>query len=174
MVMQMDAKGQSILEVVFIMPFLFLFVMVLFKLNLAIQSSINNAQYSRSQLLSLAANSSDYPRISFRTLPKTGFIALQQDMMLIGVADPTAINQAGSSSSGAMEPIPQTQKIDKTGVNIQGSNDNGEQTKRNEMRIRNTAAICTQFNTPPITGAARWPFKQVVCQYTGQFIGDNP
>ena len=171
--MQMGVKGQSLLEVIFVLPFLFIFVVVLFKLNLAIQAAINNTQYSRSQMFSLAANSTDYPRLEFRLRKGTGFISQQQDMMILGVSDPSAIQAA--TDSGTMDPIPQTQTLDKTGKNIIGSNDKGEQSKRNEIRIRNTAAMCTQINSPPTTGGERWPFKSTIstaCQYNGQWIGD--
>lgn len=166
----MDAKGQSILEVIFVLPFLFLFVTVLFKLNLAMQTSINNAQYARSQLFVLTANSPEYPRIEFRN-NGIMFKAVNEDLMILGVADPTSVT---ASVSGAIDPIPQTQKIDSTGKKVIGSNEPGEQAKRNEIRVRNTAGICTQMNNPPLTGADRWPFKQTVCQYGGQWIGDAP
>ncbi len=172
--MQMDAKGQSLLEVVFVLPFLFLFVTVLFKMNLAINSAINNTQYARSQVFSLTANSPEYPRLEFRLTGARAFATMQQDLMVLGVADPSAIS---GSASGGMDPIPQTIKIDKTGQNfakkgVKVSNEPGEQASRNEIRIRNTAAICTQLNNSPLSGSARWPFKQMACGYQGAWIGD--
>jgi hypothetical protein len=45
-----NEKGQSLLEVIFVLPFLFMFVGILFKLNLSISQAIVNTQYSRSQI----------------------------------------------------------------------------------------------------------------------------
>lgn len=173
----MDAKGQSIVEVILLLPFLFLFVTVLFKLNIVAQMSINNAQYARSQLFSLTGNSPEYPRIGFR-LRDNMFKKQNQDLMILGVSDPTAIRAAEYAADegvSKIDPIPQTEKLDKKGTNIKGSQDAGEQTKRNEIRVRNTASICTQINNVPQLGTTRWPFGQTVCQYgSGYWIGDAP
>jgi hypothetical protein len=167
----MDAKGQSLIEIVLVLPVLFLFVTILFKLNLATQMSINNAQYARSQLFVLTANSPEYPRLSFRFRPGL-FKNAQQDLMILGVSDPKAIklaNYSADDGGGGMEAIPQTQKLDRLGRNIEGSDERGEQAKRNEIRVRNTASICTQMNQSLPNGEVRWPFKQMVCQYGANY-----
>ncbi len=159
-----NEKGQSILEVVFVLPFLFLFVGLLFKLNLSIQSAINNQQFARSQIYVLTANSPEYPRLSFR-LSTTLFKAAKQDQMVLGVADPTGIAQASGNDTD-IDPIPQIQKIGRNST-VRGSDDRGDQAKRSDIRIRNTAALCTQINNVPTGTSERWPFKQSVCQYAG-------
>ena len=173
-------QGQSILEVVFILPFLFLFVGLLFKVNLAIQMAINNTQYARSQIFVLTSNSPEYPRYQIRFLWKL-FGQNNQDRMVLGVSDPKAIALA-SYSNGQIEPLPQTTKINRKGTTVKGSDDRGEVSLRNEIRVRNTAAICTQlnsvgskavWNSTSVTSlkSRRWPFGQEVCQYSGKKDG---
>ena len=159
-----NQSGQSILEIVFVLPFLFLFVGLLFKLNLSIQTAINNQQYARSQIYVLTSNSPEYPRLEFR-LSSTLFKAAKQDEMILGVADPEAITQASNNDS-SMDPIPQVQKISRNKT-VKGSDERGDQTKRSDIRIRNTAALCTQLNDQPTGTSERWPFKMSVCRYQG-------
>jgi hypothetical protein len=179
----MDAKGQSILEIVVVLPFLFILVGMLFRLNMGLQMAINNVQFSRSQLYVLAANSPEYPRLSFRhKLPGTGrvFADREQDMMVLGVSDPSAL--ASDTEDGSMPAIPQKQKITRAGV-AGGSDDAGEVDKRTNVRVRETSAICTQMNSVNkgvnfdsfgVTAlkGKRWPFGKLVCQYEKKWIGD--
>lgn len=169
-----DERGQSILEIVFVLPFLFLFVALLYKINMAIQMAINNTQYSRSQIYMLAANSPEYPRLSFRFYGPKNFAQMTQDEMVLGVADPEQVD----FSSEEIPPFPQTQKIGREQTSVKGSDDAGEVKNRTEIRVRNTAAICTQLNAVgknlPMTSenitalkSQRWPFKTEVCQYKG-------
>jgi hypothetical protein len=174
----MDAKGQSILEVVFLLPFLFLFVALLFKLNMAVQMAINNTQYARTQLFMLTNNSPEYPRLSFRSdggrMTKT-----QSDLMVLTVADPSAIE---GSSGNELDPIPQIQSIGGVGTKP-GSEAGGETGLRTNIRVRDSAAICTQMNwflagkaldshNVRAYASKRWPFGKIACSYHGKWIGD--
>ena len=159
-----NEKGQSILEVIFVLPFLFLFVGVLFKITLSIQQAINNTQYARSQIYVLTSNSPEYPRLQFTQYNKTTFANAGQDMMVLGVSDPQALAEAADSAT--LMPIPQIQKIGRN-AKVKGSEEKGEVTKRSGIRIRNTSAICTQLNKVPEGSSDRWPFGQSVCQYKG-------
>jgi hypothetical protein len=159
-----NKNGQSLLEVVFVLPFLFLFVGLLFKLNLSMQQSINNTQFSRSQIFVLTANSPEYPRLAFtHYAPSPMFSTASQDMMVLGVSDPKGID---GESGSKIEPIPQVQAITRN-KSVKGNEDAGEQKKRSEIRIRNTAAICTQLNVVPVGTSQRWPYNTTVCQYKG-------
>ena len=173
----MDAKGQSILEVVIVLPFLFLFVGLLFKMNMGIQMAINNIQYSRSQVYALSENSPEYPKLALR---RKDLAAQKSDLMVLGVADPQAIAEA---QGGDMPPIPQIQKIARKG-GVNGSEDPGEPSTRTDLRIRETSAICTQVNYVDAKiaydpegvrslGASYWPFGHPVCGYQGGWIGDG-
>ena len=158
-------EGQTILEIVIVLPFLFLFVGFLFKLNLAMQASINNTQFSHSQVFVLTGNSPEYPRLGFTQLnPQKAFKLVGQDMMVLGVSDPSAIESSNDPSS--IDPIPQILNIARN-KSVKGSEDSGEQKKRADVRIRNTAAICTQLNVIPTGTTKRWPFGGPVCQYKG-------
>jgi hypothetical protein len=158
----MDAeKGQTLLEVTFLLPFLLLFVILLYKIMIASQMSIVNSQYARSQVYVLLSNNSDYPRIYFRKLPSM-FIAKDQDRMILGVADPKA-----ASPDTSIEPMPQLYSISRKGTSVPGSNDTGEVKLRTEVRVRNTSGICTQLNDLPNGSNKRWPFGGEVCQYKG-------
>ena len=171
-----NKKGQSLLEVLILIPFLFMFVGSLYKINMAAQMAIVNTQYARSQIYILTANSPEYPRLQFRLFP-TMFANGKQDRMILGVADPKAITSS-SGLEGKIEPMPQTQKIGRTGNTVVGSSDTGEVSKRTEVRVRNTSAICTQLNSAadkmPMNEtniqslvSKRWPFGISVCQYEG-------
>ena len=162
--MKLDQAGQTMLELVLLIPFLFMFVTVLFKVMLAVQMAINNAQIARSQLFVLTKNSSDYPRLQLRYSPIM-FIAAKQDRMILGVADINSMKDGVT-----VDPIPQVQKIGRTNATVKGSSDNGEVKKRTELRVRDTAAICTQLNAVPNVSNERWPFKTEVCRYEGMSI----
>jgi hypothetical protein len=165
--------GQSLLEVVLTLPLLFLFVALLYKIVMAEQMAINNVQYARNQLFVLAANSPEYPRLTFRN--GNGF-SKGTNQMVLGVADPSAIAAANANDT-TIEPIPQIQNIARPGTTVKGSSDRGEVKLRTQIRVRDTVAICTQFNTIGSglwtsetvkgLGAQRWPFKMAVCGYSG-------
>ncbi|NDF14281.1 hypothetical protein EB061_03025 [bacterium] len=180
----MDSKGQSLLEVVIMLPFLFLLFGLLFRANMAIQMAINNQQFARSQVYVLTANSPEYPRLGFRHVGIKGgagrMSSGQIDLMLLGVSDPSALAEVANGDS--MPPIPQMQRVARAGAPA-ASQDPGEPSLRNEVRIRETSSICTQMNfvekglnydSTGVTklGNKRWPFGKLVCQYGGAWIGD--
>jgi hypothetical protein len=156
-----------------------MFVGALYKINMASQMAIVNTQYARSQIYVLTANSSDYPRLQFRlkSSPPAMFAFNNQDRMILGVADPKALTSS-AGMEGTIEPMPQIQKIGRTGTTVVGSTDSGEVSKRTDVRVRSTSAICTQLNAAsnkmPMDEtniqslvSKRWPFGNSVCQYEG-------
>jgi hypothetical protein len=181
----MDAKGQSILEIMVVLPFLFILVGMLFRFNLGIQMAINNIQYARSQVYVLTANSPEYPQLRFRQRIGSSdqsrkFADTEQDLMVLGVSDPSALAEASEGES--MPAIPQQQKIVRAGV-PGGSEEEGEPSTRTTIRVRETSAICTQMNSvaPKVNFDSvgvvglknlRWPFRKLACQYNAQWIGD--
>jgi hypothetical protein len=174
----MDAEeGQSILEVILFLPFLFILVGLLIRMNTGIQMAINNARYARAQLFVLTNNSPEYPRLQLRS---NRLVKNAHDMLVVGVSDPEAIEEA--ASDGDMPAIPQIQSI--ANKKARGSSERGEVKSRTDIRIRGTAAICTQSNSvtkgTPIDsvqvmalGNKRWPFGKMTCQYDGSWIGDQ-
>lgn len=169
---RMDEKGQSLLEVLLLVPFLFMFVGLLYKMTMATQMAIVNAQYARSQVYVLTSNSPEYPRLQHRWNP-TMFATVGQHRMVLGVSDPSALTTS-TGQEGTLEPTPQTQNIARNDADLKGSSDRGEVSKRTVVRVRNTAAICTQLNQVPLSDnsvsdivSKRWPFGIKVCQYGG-------
>jgi hypothetical protein len=176
----LSEEGQSILEVVFVIPLLFAFIALIYKMNMASQAAINNIQYLRTQLFVLANNSSEYPRLQFRFKKYGGPFAKEGHVrMVLGVSDPEAVKgQMYSDDPSALEAIPILQKINRPGTSVTGSQDAGEVSSRTEVRIRNTASICTQFNNVR-SGSIwedafsniwegqnrRWPFNATPCRY---------
>jgi hypothetical protein len=179
----MDAEGQGLLEVMIMLPLLFMLVILMFRFNMAVQMAINNAQYARSQLYILTGNSPEYPRLAFRHelggASRMSFFSRGMDMMVLGVADPQAIDEA---SGDTIPPMPQLQRIGKR--DLPGvSSDPGEGHLRSQVNVRETSAICTQMNgvsrntrydSDGVLGlkSKRWPFGKLPCQYEGQWIGD--
>jgi hypothetical protein len=126
----------------------------------------------------LTANSPEYPRLEFRHYNKNIFQEADQELMLLGVADPSAISEGSN-----IDPIPQIDRISRAG-GIKGSDEAGEVSRRTDVRIRETTAICTQMNgvsrkfpysADRVRGlkSETWPFKKLVCQYSGKWIGDG-
>ncbi|NDG85297.1 MAG: hypothetical protein EBX52_09730 [Proteobacteria bacterium] len=174
----MDAKGQGLLEVMLVLPLLFMMVILMFRFNMALQMGINNVQFARSQIYILSGNSPEYPRLQFRHSPG-GFFSKSTDMILLGVADPQAIDEETADN---LPPIPQVQRIGRKG--LPGvSTEPGEGLLRSEVNVRETSAICTQTNgisaakpftpsqIPSLKPTSRWPFSKLPCQYEGQWIG---
>lgn len=150
------------LELMFMLPLLFGFAVILYKVTMVMQVSINNAQYARSQIYVLTRNSPEFPRLGLRRDPSM-FAGGKQDRMVLGVAD---IDTGAGESK--IEPIATKIDISRTSSTAKGSSEAGENIKnRTKVRIRNTMAICTQLNVVPDTSNERWPFKNTVCRYEG-------
>ena len=80
-------SGQSILEFLLMLPMLVGLVLILVRINTAIQVSIVNQQYARSHALWLNFNSAVYPQLALRE----GHLTANNDnQMVIGVSDNTA------------------------------------------------------------------------------------
>jgi hypothetical protein len=158
-----NQSGQTLIEVTFLLPILLMFVVILYKIMMATQMAIVNTQYARAQVYVLASNQPEYPVIKFSKLHAKMFKTANQDRMILGVADPKSLGQ----STSEIAPDPQIQKIGRVGSTLKGSDERGEVKFRTEVRVRNTAAICTQLNDIPNGSNQRWPFSTEVCQYEG-------
>src|SRR3954470_17424704 len=86
-----DEEGQSILELLLLLPALLGMTVMLIHANTAIQVSIVNQQYARAQALWLTFNSSVYPSLAQRV---ANFDAKGYNQMVIGVSDNRAPNSA--------------------------------------------------------------------------------
>ncbi len=144
---QMNERGQSILEFVFLLPIMIGIVVIMIKVNSAIQMSIVNQQYARAQALFLTYNSATYPELRFRadegTMEDKGY-----SQMIIGVSDNLATG--GSDYS----PRASTQNVLRTADQPVGNDDPRFEASRlrGVVRIRNTVTLCTQTNSYPSNG----------------------
>jgi hypothetical protein len=128
-----NQKGQSLVEVVFLLPIIFGLFVVTSKINTAIQVAIVNQQYARAQALTLAQNSPYYPRREQQKVMATK----NSNQLIMGVADqvldeddegvPKATVQVISRTRGLAGSEPQDKEPEKT----------------YHVRLRNTVSLCT-------------------------------
>jgi len=113
-----NEQGQGILEVVLVLPIMFSFVALLYKINMASQMAINNTQIARSAMFVLTGNSPEYPqlRLRFQTLGGSYMATEGHSRLVLGVADPSAVQNTSSDVVNELQPIPQVQKIARTGT----------------------------------------------------------
>lgn len=137
-------EGQSVIEFLFMLPVMLGLVVLLIRINTAIQISIVDQQYARAQTLWLAFNSGVYPQIHLR-YPE--LVAKKYNQMLIGVSDNVV------PADGSYEPKATVQNILRVPASAAGTN-NSPQTEpdpnaggtRALVRVRNTVSLCTQAN----------------------------
>lgn len=135
-------SGQSIVEFLLMLPMLVGLVLILVRVNTAIQISIVNQQYARSHALWLNFNSPVYPQLALREPHLT---AQQDNQMVIGVSD----NVAPEDGSN-FQPVASTSYVARK--KGQADSTDPESSKRANVRIRDTVTICTQSNV--ISGKA--------------------
>jgi hypothetical protein len=134
-------RGQSVLEFVFMLPVLLGLIVVMVRVNSAIQMSIVNQKYARAQALWLTFNSPYYPRRSFRTAgdPADQFVQYGFNRMVIGMAE-TPVDDTGGQATAS------TQSVVRVGVASPDGPSQTEPIDRAMVRVRTTVALCTQTN----------------------------
>lgn len=132
-------SGQSILELLFLLPMLAGLIVILVRINTAIQISIVNQQYSRSMIFFSNMNSPDYPS---RSLLKRAVAANSLvNQMTFGISD-KPIGQNDNDFEASNQPEASTQYVARKPR--QGSEEPGDDiTQRGKVRIRNTVTLCT-------------------------------
>lgn len=121
-----------------VLPLMAGFFLILLRVNMAMQVSIVNQQYARSQALFLAYNSAVYPELR---LQNSSLNEKRYNQMIIGVSDNTPPDDTG----GKYQPRATTQNI--TQKKVGGSEEaHQEPERRAAVRIRNTVTLCTQTN----------------------------
>ena len=144
MVVERDCKknsesGQSVLEFMFMLPLMVGMIVILLRVNMAIQVSIVDQQYARSQALWLAFNNSVYPPLDRRTRLLT---AIGFNQMVMGVSE-NKINEA----TGETQPIASTQTIVRVAKKAQeGPAKEEPEDLRAVVRVRDSVTLCTQSN----------------------------
>ncbi len=152
----MDVKGesgQSIFEFLFAMPMLIGMVMILIRLNTAIQMSLVNQQYSRAQALFLAYNSPFYPELE----KQENLVGKSTNQLMVGVSDNPATPNYFPKAS-----------VQLIGRNRKSAGSNAPQEEpplRSLVRVRNSVTLCTRSyflgSGQPILALAGTPIAPV-------------
>lgn len=128
-------SGQSLLEFLFMLPVMVGLIIIMVRVNSAIQISIVNQKYSRAQALFLTYSSAYYPR---RQLVADNFIASGYNRMVIGVAD-KPISETDNRAEAS------TQIVVRDRAGVAGDGPSGQEpAERAVVRVRTTVALCTQ------------------------------
>ena len=131
--MTQSQEGQSIVEFLVTLPLMIGLVVVMIRVNSAIQISIVNQQYARTQTLRLAYNSPFYPEKDKRS----ALIGSKMNQLIVGVSE----NQP---TSGSFIPEASVQRVTRLPT-AQGPDAPQEEPKqRAKVRIRDTVTLCTQ------------------------------
>jgi hypothetical protein len=136
--------GQSVIELLVMLPLLLALTLLVVKINTAIQISIVNQKYARGRTLFLAHNSPVYPSrfkgngtgngLAVTELEEKGY-----NRMVVGVsANPI------SEEEGSTTPVATTFMVARSRNTATGSNeDKAEPDRRSLVRVRTTVALCT-------------------------------
>lgn len=147
----MDDSGQSVVEFLFLLPMMLGLVILLLRVNTAIQSSIVNQQYARAQAHWLTFNSPVYPEIRLRT---NSFVTdrTRYNRMVIGVSENSTV-LSEDQEQRRIEPEASTQLVTRDKRKAGGEGEaQTEPTERGVVRIRTTVALCTQSNLVNVNG----------------------
>jgi hypothetical protein len=125
--------GQSIVEFVLSLPILIGLVIILIKINIAIQISIVNQQYARAQILFLTFNSNFYPEVS----RQIDLMDHGVNRFTVGVSDNIQLD------TGSVTPKATEQTITRTRQPGGTNNSKEDSPLRAKVRIRNTVTLCT-------------------------------
>jgi hypothetical protein len=137
-IMLTNTSGQSLIEFLFFLPLMIGIFYIIFLTNNAIQISIVNQKYVRSQTLFLNLNSPVYPRIDLREAMESD----ASNMFTTGVSG--NVNETGGDT---YPPEAATQSIVRPRSRNIGSEDpQAEPNERGLVRVRTTLTICTQPN----------------------------
>ena len=150
-----DESGQSLIEVLFLMPLVVVVVVLLYRSNAAIQMSIVNQKQLRGQALYVAMNSPTYPDLQMRRSGESSMERVGYSAFVMGVTDdPT------SDARGQLNAVAQVQAFGRPGRRIRGDTDCSEAdpTSRSKICLKTAIEFCTQINAIPGTsGVTRYP-----------------
>lgn len=161
MITVVEETGQSIIEFLIILPLMVGLMILMVKVNTAIQVSIVNQQYVRAQLLFFSYNSATYPRLKTRV---EGLYPFSYNQVLMGMSNKRISD--GDEYQGSNK-IPDAVEIGLT--RKKGGSDEAqvEPEFRSHVRIRTTATLCTQSNVIRSPGGNYWPIVELGSENTG-------
>lgn len=133
-------SGQAMVEFLLMLPAIVILIVVMTRVNMAIQTSIVNQQYARAQALWLAFNSPVFPELRHRVKNfQTGNKLSNQ--MIIGVSQ----NSFPEEGDDVYQPEAAVQNVSR-GKLIGSDDPQVEPDARSKVRIRTTVSLCTQPN----------------------------
>ena len=139
-----NESGQSLIEFMLMLPMMIGLILILVRVNSAIQVSIVDQQYARAQAHWLAFNSPNFPQRLKGGAPSlliNSFLNKPSNRMVIGVSE----NNAGEDSD--YTPVATTQVIARSKAKAGQVAAPGDDTsERGTVGIRTTVAMCTQTN----------------------------
>ncbi|MBU6374419.1 MAG: hypothetical protein KGQ59_00325 [Bdellovibrionales bacterium] len=144
-----NRSGQSLVEFVFMLPLIVGMLVLLIRVNSAIQVSIVNQKYSRQRLFELIANNSTYPS------EERGkrLMERKQHRLVVGVSEESTDDGKGEADySAPTEWITRSKKA-ALGASTQAQ---VEPERRAEVRIRNTVEICTPVLFTQMSAGGNW------------------
>jgi len=161
-----NERGQSLMEFVFMLPLMIGLVMLVIRVNSAIQVSIVNQKYSRAQVLAIAYNSPIYPSLRWRTGDGDIFVSKGNNRMVVGVSDQIV------TGDGTIPPKATTQRIVDADADVGNNDPQKEHETRGNIRVRNTVSLCTMSFSVSAGGnnisvnqiAEGMPYPQRICE----------
>ena len=153
-------EGQSVIEFMIMLPVFIAVVVLMVKSNSAVQMSIVNQQYARSQALWLARNSPYYPAKNHaENMYQTG-----SNRMVLGVSN----NHFDDETTDRITPEAQVQTVVRAGKDIGDDGGGSEPSRRGKVRVRTTVAMCTHQITID-AGGAKLSLNEVTDQTIEKF-----
>lgn len=147
--------GQSVIEFLIILPLMVGLMMLMVRVNTAIQVSIVNQQYVRAQALFISYNSPTYPSLWTRVdaADKLGY-----NQMIMGMSN-EKISDGDDFTEANRQPDAVEIAISKKGG---GSDDKqAEPDLRSKVRVRTTVTLCSQTNVIKSQGGTYWPILEL-------------
>lgn len=156
-----DTSGQSVIEFLIVLPLMVGLVVLMVRVNTAIQVSIVNQQYVRAYTLFFAYNSPIYPRLRNRVgaLDAHGY-----NQILLGIS-----NQKISEGDGYEQEniTPDAAVISLTEKKGGVDDPHVEPELRSRVRVRTTVTLCTQTNVIKNSGGKYWPILELGDERSG-------
>jgi hypothetical protein len=138
-------SGQSLLEFMLMLPMMIGLVIILVRVNTAIQVSIVNQQYARSHALWLNFNSPVFPQTQLRELNMTKHGDNQ--MVILVAGEPVPENGENLHPKAATSYIARKKGLP--------DSDDKDADERALVRIRDTVTICSQSNVVATSDGVR-------------------
>ena len=135
-------SGQSLIELLFMMPVMIAFPFVLVKVATVIEMSIVDQQHARAHVFFIAHNSPYYPK----RYQQKSMYDKDTNQVVMGISE-NNLKSDGDGGGGTYSPKASTYSIART-PKVGGSDSSDkEPTERTLVRVRNTFSLCAYSTT---------------------------